>query len=58
MITGRVQIEESTKPKKIEVGSAFARNHDGNWKSLEGKPLKKIEIKNLKEKVQQKSKKN
>ena len=45
MITGRVQIQESVKPRKIEVGSAFAiKDNNGKWKNLKGEEIVQIKI--------------
>ena len=38
MITGRVQIEESS-PRKIEVGQPFAYCRAGKWENLDGETL-------------------
>ena len=56
MMTGRVQIEESNKPKEIEVGHAFARKDGEQWKSLDGKNLNhaKVEASAIKSRLQKK----
>lgn len=58
MMTGRVQIQETTKPREIEVGHAFARNDDGQWKSLDGEKLNHAELKAsaIKSRIQKKKK--
>jgi hypothetical protein len=58
MITGRVQIQESTKPREIEVGNAFARNENGQWKNLEGKSLNRVSIsaKDIQKRIEAKKK--
>jgi len=55
MITGRVQINESIKPREIEVGSAFARKEKDQWKSLDGKTLHKIEVKDIINRIKKKT---
>ena len=49
MITGKVQIYESSTEKESASGTVFARKKkDGTWVSLKGKPLKTFKAKKFK----------
>ncbi len=56
MITGRVQINESTKPRDIMVGKPFARKNKVGWESLDGTPLKStvVETSEIKKRLRNK----